>query len=80
MNNSIIIYRNPLEQMFWETALTHLSTIFAGAGIFLLVIYISFTILDNSKISIFSRKYKYISYLILFFAIIAEISTIYILI
>jgi hypothetical protein len=66
--------------MFWETALTHLSTICAGIGIFLLIIQIGIYILDHSKISIFSKKYKIYSHLILVFAIIAGISTIYILI
>lgn len=58
MTQSIIVYRNPLEQMLWEGALPMFVPILSGALTFLVLVYIGTFVIDRSGLSPFSNRYN----------------------
>ena len=74
MTQSIIVYRNPAEQAFWESGL--IGPLLCGLLVFFVILMVGEKILLKSKMSRFSRKYRYAINSIVVLASVAGISTI----
>ena len=74
MTQSIIVYNNPMEQAFWESGL--IRPLLCGLFVFFVVIIVGEKILLMSKLSRFSRKYRYVINSIVALASVACIATI----
>lgn len=57
MNNSIIVYRNPLEQMLWEGVLFMFVPILSGAITFFVLMYLGVFVLDRIGVTAYSRQF-----------------------
>jgi hypothetical protein len=71
---SVIVYRNPLEQQFWESGV--IFPVVVGGAAFMIIVALGARLLDLLKWSHLSQKRKYAQNAILSVAAIVGIGTI----
>ena len=79
MTQSIIVYRNPLEQTLWEGALPMLVPVFGGIITFFILMYIGIVLIERRGISPFSHKHAVLGKVLLSVASLGAFGVLYLL-